>query len=110
MQATVRKPVQVSRSVRLITPFDAEGKGAELQITMQRGKKVETFTYWIDRIASDFGQAFLLEKHGNGTKSNEEYHVMLEADGHSCSCPGGTYKGRCKHQDAVIKLLELGKL
>ena len=39
------------------------------------------------------------------------YHVRCERPGlATCDCPGGTYKGRCKHSAAILKLIELGKL
>lgn len=39
------------------------------------------------------------------------YHIRLTRPGTAqCDCPGGTYKRKCKHADAVLKLIELGKL
>lgn len=38
------------------------------------------------------------------------YHVRVTPDNTSCDCPGGTYRGRCKHADATVKLIELGRL
>lgn len=39
------------------------------------------------------------------------YHVrVVRSDLATCDCPGGTFKGKCKHSAAVVKLIALGKL
>ena len=100
----------VSRLVRLVKPFDVDGKNAEMIVTITRGnRKPESFEYWIDRMDSDFGEAFLVEKVGDGSQPNEEYHVLLDGQDSSCTCPGFVFaKGkdgrRCKHLDGLTVL------
>ena len=49
--AQQRPPVNgSSRTLRLAKPFDAEGRNAEGIITMQKGRKVEGFRYWVDKV------------------------------------------------------------
>ena len=40
--------------------------------------------------------------------ANGDYKV--HRDGSKCTCPGHSYHGKCKHRDAVRKLVELGKV
>lgn len=55
------------------------------------------------------GRGFVVEKFGS---ADGPYHVFLSRSGQddTCDCPGGTYRGRCKHMHGLRKLLELGKL
>ena len=39
----------------------------------------------------------------------DEYHLEILANDVHCSCPGFTYRRRCKHQTALIEQLELKK-
>ncbi len=101
-----QKPrVKPARAVRLVTP-PTEDESGVLVITV--GK--QTFPYFIDPIASDYGRAFCLSKF-DGTS----YAVNLgDADNHpSCECPGHLRWGHrtvCKHLASLRALLAAGKL
>lgn len=63
-------------------------------------------SYFLEEVPADFGRGFAVEK-----VNGERYHVHVEAGGSTtCDCPGGNYHGHCKHQDAIRKLIDLGKL
>lgn len=100
--------VKPGRSLRLLPTEEA---AVCVEITQPRGQRRETSRYWIDAIPSDWGRAFLVEKQGDGSQPNEEYHVLIEnAQDGSCECLGFLRWGHCKHLAAVRKLLELGQL
>lgn len=98
------------RNIRLIQPFDAEGKNAEVCITVTRGGKAEEFFYWIDKIPSDWGMAFLVEKQGDGSEENPEYHVLLDSGGSSCDCKGFSRWDHCKHVEGILALKAAGRI
>jgi hypothetical protein len=80
------------RSVRLATP-PTEDESGVLILTVG----TQTFPYFLDPIASDYGRAFSLQKF-DGTS----YAVNLgDNDGPpSCECPGWLrwgHRGPCKH-------------
>src|SRR3954469_22968900 len=89
-----RKPRQRrphERSVKvLITPLP-EQPLTLIRVT-QDGEQAH---YWVSPLASDWGLAYRLEK--PGTEGDDVYDVLLEEDGASCTCPGHTYGGFCKH-------------
>jgi hypothetical protein len=95
------------RSIRLVVGFNGEGKNAVLRIT-QDGQVAE---YFLDQLAADFGRGFLLEKIGpDESRDNEVYHVNLNGTESSCTCPGHSYGGFCKHLDGLTALVAAGKL
>ncbi|HZY87334.1 MAG TPA: hypothetical protein VFE78_21035 [Gemmataceae bacterium] len=57
---------------------------------------------------SDYGRAFRLRK--LEADGGEVYDVLLDADGPTCGCPGHSYRGACKHLDALLALQAQGKL
>jgi hypothetical protein len=100
-----------ARFLRLIQPFDQDGKNAELSITIKKGNRTDIFRYWLDRIPSDWGMAFLVEKQGDGSRENEEYHVLLDGEnGHSCECKGFLRWDHCKHVEGLLALRAQGLL
>jgi hypothetical protein len=102
-KAKTRKPRKVVRTVRFgLAPF--EGNPGIIDITVS-GK---TTSYFVRNIPSDFGRGFSLEK--TGPQDGDLYHVLLEEDGRSCDCKGFLRHGHCKHADALLKLVQLGKL
>jgi hypothetical protein len=92
------------RSIRLLAPFNAAGQGAVIRIT-QDGKADD---YQLGRLPADFGQGFLLEK--IGSDKGETYHVNLNGQESSCTCPGHCHNGYCKHVDGLAGLDKAGKL
>lgn len=71
----------------------------------------DAFGYGLERIASDFGTAFRLTKYECGKEGPQgEYDVLIDGLRSSCTCKGFTYRGHCKHVDALTKLRQLGKL
>jgi len=100
---TARKPRKGVRTVRFgLAPF--EGNPGIIDITVNG----QTTSYFVRNIPSDFGRGFELEKFD--TQGGDKYHVLLEEDGRSCDCPGALKWGHCKHADAVLKLVHVGKL
>lgn len=109
--AATRKPRQRrqhERSVKLIIPACNE-QPACVRIT-QDGKAAH---YWISPLASDWGLAYRFERAGEEATEavGESYDVLLENEQDaSCTCPGHTFGGYCKHVDATRALLAAGKL
>ena len=56
------------------------------------------------------GAAYRLGKADNGDGHAEEYDVLLHGRETSCTCPGHTYRGKCKHVEALEALTAAGKL
>lgn len=97
------------RSIRMVKPM-VNGTNGEIEITFTRGNKTEVFRYWLDRIESPLGDAFLVEKQGDQRKSNEKYHVLLAQDGHSCECKGFLRHDHCKHVSGLLALKAAGRI
>lgn len=66
--------------------------------------------YVLTPLTSDFGTAYRLAKADNGDGHSEEYDVLLHGRETSCTCPGHTYCGKCKHVSALEALIAAGKL
>ena len=102
-KANTRKPRKVVRTVRFgLAPFDR--KLGIIDVTVNG----RTTSYFVRNISSDFSRGFSLEK--SGPDAGEVSHVLLEQDGRSCDCKGYLRHGHCKHTDALLKLVQLGKL
>ena len=53
------------------------------------------------------GSMFLgLTWHIAGSKKGTEYAVELHERGFTCECSGFTFRGKCKHSEAVLKRVE----
>jgi hypothetical protein len=92
------------RSIRVLAPCNGAGQEAVIRIT-QDGQADD---YRLGHLAADFGAGFLLEK--IGSEAGETYHVNLNGRESSCTCPGHTYAGYCKHVDGLAALDKAGKL
>jgi hypothetical protein len=90
------------RTLKLLARPDAGGPGL-LALTVNGVRQV----YWVSAIDSALGgRCFELRKF----RSADAYHVRLAHDGHTCDCPAGTFRGQCKHQDALAALTARGVL
>jgi hypothetical protein len=75
---------------------DAHGHPAALRITVG----FEKTDYAVDATPEGDGMAYTLTKDGG-----EVYGVRIsEATGNSCTCPGGTYRGKCKHVSSLLSI------
>jgi hypothetical protein len=71
----------------------------------------KTRGYVLTPLASEIGgTAYRLGKADNGDGHSEEYDVLLHGRETSCTCPGNTYRSKCKHVDALEALIATGKL
>jgi hypothetical protein len=91
-----------ARSVRVFTGTD------EVPTILEITVGGNTTDYHTRRVPSDFGQAFELRR--DTPEDPAVYHVLFMEDGYQCECLGFLRWGRCKHPDAVVKLVQLGKL
>jgi hypothetical protein len=110
MTTTTRqtKAGQIER--RLLLGIRCNGETfAIVSETLQR-KTTSTTTqdaYTLRRIPSDIGgiAAEVTKQYADG----EVYHVHLDKHlGDSCTCPGGTYKGNCRHLEMVKEGIRRG--
>src|SRR5262245_38597387 len=79
-----------------------------LTITETRGRKTTTTDYWIDRLPSDFGTAYRLQKFFD--QGGESYDVLLDGRQSSCECLGFQRHGHCKHVEGLQALVAAGQL
>ncbi len=104
MNTTPRKPRTRRQHVRTVKVLIAPSKGqpdAMVRITQDDLPA----HYWVSAVSSDYGRAFRVEK--PGTEGTDVYDVMLaSASRHddSCTCPGNTWGGYCRHLDALRAL------
>jgi hypothetical protein len=99
-----RQRRQHERSVAvLIRPSEGQ-PSAYVRIT-QDGEPAH---YWVDAVPADWGKAFKVAKPGH--EGEETYDVLLDGDKDSCTCPGHTYHGYCKHVDGLRALDAAGQL
>jgi SWIM zinc finger len=100
---SARKPrPRPARSVSLLEA-PAGGTPGLIRITVGR----ESAVYWLEPIPSQCGGiAFGLRRF----RAADTYHVRIDVNHRSCDCPAGTYRGPCKHQDALEALRSRGRL
>jgi hypothetical protein len=99
-----------SRKVGLAVPLDAEGKNGVPRIVELKGRRVIEDEYLIDRIPSDFGTAFHVEKRDYNPGEERSYDVLLNGDASLCSCRGFTRWGHCRHIESLAALCVAGRL
>jgi hypothetical protein len=91
---TSGKPV--SRHFRWLAKLPGP-KGA-IRVVLTYARRSDVFRYFVERIASDFGVAFQFEKIEPDGTMGGIYQVCVENEQDaSCTCPGHTYGGSCKH-------------
>jgi hypothetical protein len=89
---------RVERSLRVC----CRGEGSlTVEVTV-----AEVVRYTITRLPCIFGEAFEVRKDG----AEEAYQVVLEEEGHSCTCKGHGRWGHCRHQEACEALIKAGRL
>jgi hypothetical protein len=64
--------------------------------------------YKVLPLAADFGRAFQLIHVGD--RFGDYHHVHFSGAEPTCTCPGGTYRGVCKHISSVAALVAGGAL
>jgi hypothetical protein len=99
-----RQRVKPARFIRLVVTLNGEGKNGVVRIAV--GK--DSADYLLDRLPSDFGTAFRLQKAGE----EAAYEVNLSADGTAdvCDCKGFARWSHCKHRDGLAALVKAGRL
>jgi uncharacterized Zn finger protein len=99
------------RSVKVLIPaLTCDRQRLTLIRITQDGKAAH---YWIAPQASAWGLAWTVERAGEEVEDGAErtYDVLLENEqDSSCTCPGHTYHGHCRHVEALRALLRAGKL
>lgn len=89
------------RAVRfLIRPDDTTDLWAALQITVGNKSAV----YLLHPIPADFGMGYQVEKLDDSFNTVEQYDINLMGQESSCTCPGHSFHGHCKHVDALTTL------
>ena len=94
---------QMARSLHFI-PLAGESA-----LILKRGDEMDGF--WLKEIRSSLGgRGFELAK--APARGGEIYHVHIDPrPGYStCTCAAGTYRGACRHVDAITKLIALDLL
>lgn len=67
-----------------------------------------TEVYSVSPLNNDFGSlAVRMEK---SSDPDATYDILVDEQSVSCSCPGGTYRGACKHASAVLALAARSEL
>jgi len=98
-----RKPrTKPERRVHL---YNADGNPKLLEMTIG----AESFSYWLESIPADFGIGFEVRKL---LPEIDVYHVHYDPARRltTCDCKGGEHHGHCKHQEAILALIQCGKL
>jgi hypothetical protein len=96
-----------ARFLRLLVPPSAEVPGV-LRLTVDK----EVSIYRITEIECETGgRGFRLEKLDEATQEPvETYHVRVHGETRSCECKGFCRWNKCKHGDAVLKLVTLDSI
>jgi hypothetical protein len=106
--ATKSRPrVKPERRIHVLKPISDSSAGV-IAITIDSKEDV----YAVQRLSADFGVAYHivkgeLEEQEDNTlklKNAAEYDVLLNGRESSCTCPGHTYRGHCKHVDGLTTL------
>lgn len=78
-------------------------------LTLTEAGRPET-SFWLTPVRSDWGRAYRLDKFR--AEGGETYRVCLSPeDGrHSCTCPGHSYRGKCRHVSALLAIVAAGRM
>lgn len=102
------KAATIERNISLTACKDGEVTAIVLETAMRkRTSSGESKSYFLRKITADFGTAYEVERVDGG---GEVYHVHTDRYGTTCDCPGGTYKGKCRHLDMVNQAKREGLL
>jgi hypothetical protein len=106
-----RKRVKPERRVTIGKPVNGV---FALAMTIGAGEKAKHFGYYVQSIPADFGLAFHFEKFSTeqeeGKDNEYDVNIDLQRGRHSCTCKGNTYSGHCKHVEALVSLIQSGKI
>jgi hypothetical protein len=91
-----RKPPSTPR-----TPLGWEFNHARREVSITDCEGRES-TYNVDPLPAAFGRAWRLTR-----PDGESYDIHFDGPAHSCTCPGGAYRGLCKHT-LVLAVLAAG--
>src|SRR4051812_27458698 len=106
MNSTTKTRKIQARSITLILPMNEQGMNGIIRIV--QGSKVEE--YFLDRIGSDFGDAYFLDKYSAGMEEDGRYQVCLNGQHSTSECNGFLRHGHCKHLAGLQALKVAGKL
>jgi hypothetical protein len=110
MNATQNRKQGKSKDQRAVRIGDATNGVRGMTITDAKGVKCG---YCLKELTVDFGRGFELTKFDTEEAADGDhvYHVHLDAQlGNSCTCKGFIHRDKCKHLDALRKLIEVGKV
>ena len=103
-----RKPAP--KPERRVQLYGADSNPMLVEMTI--GK--ESFSYFVKRIHADYGMGFEFTKCPDrvGPSSDDVYHVHYDPGRRlsTCDCLGGLHHGHCKHQEAIVALIQSGKI
>ena len=107
MTPTASRPV-----TSLSSSFLFENDGIfSLQLVTGKGSRTTSKWYRLTRIESDFGTAFrLTPTMGDVLASGTEYEMILDGAETTCTCPGHSYTGGCKHASALLEFRDAGRI
>jgi hypothetical protein len=98
------------RTVRL----EAIGDRVTIRMQIVRGHKTMQHGYSLRPFKAQFGRGFHLEKLTTERTEGEDstYDVLIDEEYglHQCCCKGFQKWGHCKHVEALVALLNAGKL
>jgi hypothetical protein len=107
-----RSKPEVTRVICLLVSLCDQGKNGVVRITetthLRKGPRVKVDDYFLSKVPSDFGEAFLIEKILDNSKADQEesrYHVLFQNEqDHTCECKGFTRWGKCRHVSGLLAL------
>jgi hypothetical protein len=96
---------------RRVTLIGADSNLMVVEMTI--GK--DTFAYFVKKLHADFGMGFEFRKvevNGMSEYNEDTYHVHYDPArrSSSCDCLGGLHHSHCKHAEAIVALIQSGKI